>query len=253
MKKNLLTTMAISCAFVLGGMFTSCTTSDDNPSSKVEDPITQKLCQEKAWIDKDNVAVQNSLWAYTFNENGKIQISGLTKFGDPDQLLTINFSGKWKAINNYKDPYKVVNSNVRCYAVQLKLKDFSIDDEEVKIDDPTIYKDTLLVEYRDGKMKLCMASDIQRYFDSAKASTRSTESDLWGLVKAATPASAISEEELIETCIEAISNLSEDEITAIISSITDEDIQELIDVLEALTGEDYSDLFTDDDDDDADE
>ena len=145
MKKNLLTTMALLCAFVLGGVFTSCSSNDDNPSgsSTLLDPIAKKLCREKTWIDKDNLAVQNSLWAYTFNEDGTIQISGLTKFGDPDQLISLNFSGRWKPVYDYKDNYNVVNSNVRPYAVELRLNDFSIDGEETKIDDPTIYKDTL--------------------------------------------------------------------------------------------------------------
>ena len=155
MKKNLLTTMALLCAFVLGGVFTSCSSNDDNPSgsSTLLDPIAKKLCREKTWIDKDNIAVQNSLWAYTFNEDGTIQISGLTKFGDPDQLISLNFSGRWKPVYDYKDNYNVVNSNVRPYAVELRLNDFSIDGEETKIDDPTIYKDTLLVEYKNGEIK----------------------------------------------------------------------------------------------------
>ena len=251
MKKNLLTTMALLCAFVLGGVFTSCSSNDDNPSgsSTLLDPIAKKLCREKTWIDKDNIAVQNSLWAYTFNEDGTIQISGLTKFGDPDQLISLNFSGRWKPVYDYKDNYNVVNSNVRPYAVELRLNDFSIDGEETKIDDPTIYKDTLLVEYKNGEIKLCMASDIQRYLgDDAKATTRGTVSDLWSFVKAAVAAGAITEEELIETCIEYISNLSEDEIENILSNLTDEDIEEVLAILEELTGEDYSAIINDDDD-----
>ena len=253
MKKNLLTSMAILCAFVLGGLFTSCSTNDDNPSvPKVEDPIAKKLCKEKTWIDKDNVEVQNGLWAYTFNEDGTMLVSGLTKFGDPDQIITLNFTGKWKPATNYKDPYKVVNSNVRPYAVELKLTDLSIDGEVVKIDDPIIYKDTLLVEYKGDEIKLCMASDIKRYLgEDAKATTRGTVSDLWSLVKAAVAAGVISEEELVATCIEFISNMSEDEVEAILSNLTDEDIDELLAILEELTGEDFSDIIVDGDDDDT--
>ena len=118
MKKNLLTTMAILCAFVFGGMFTSCTTSDDNPSSTESvDPIAKKLCKEKTWFDQGNVEALNSVWAYTFNSDGTMMCSGLSKFGDPDQLIGLHFDGKWKEIKDYKDPYKVVNDKVRCYAV----------------------------------------------------------------------------------------------------------------------------------------
>lgn len=253
MKKNLFTTLAISCAFVLGGMFTSCSGLEDNPIVPIEevtDFVAEKLCQEKTWIDRNNIVVQNGLWVYTFNEDGTILISGLTKFGDPDQLLNVNFSGNWKPVTDYKDNYNVVNSNVSCYAVELKLYSFYIDEEEFIVDDPTIYKDTLLVEYKGGEIRLCMASDIKRYLDH-KVSTRGTESDLWSLVKVAVAAGMISEEELIETCVEIISNLSEEEINEILINLTDEDIQELIAIMEELTGEDYSDIIKGDADDDG--
>ena len=207
-----------------------------------------KIEQEMApYFQKAGLTAQNTYT--TFNEDGTIQISGLTKFGDPDQLISLNFSGRWKPVYDYKDNYNVVNSNVRPYAVELRLNDFCIDGEETKIDDPTIYKDTLLVEYKNGEIKLCMASDIQRYLgDDAKATTRGTVSDLWSLVKAAVAAGAITEEELIETCIEYISNLSEDEIENILSNLTDEDIEEVLAILEELTGEYYSAIINDDDD-----
>ena len=252
MKKNLLTTMAILCAFVFGGMFTSCSTSDDNPSgsSQSVDPIAKKLCKEKTWFDQGNVEALNSVWAYTFNSDGTMMCSGLSKFGDPDQLIGLHFDGKWKEIKDYKDPYKVVNDKVRCYAVELKMKSLCIDDdEEVEIEDAPIYKDTLLVQYKGGEMKLVMASDIERYLGTETvATTRSTVSDLWELVKAAVAVGAITEEQLIETCIEFISNLDDEKVDEILGYLTDEDIEDLIAILEELTGEDLSDLIKGDDD-----
>jgi hypothetical protein len=207
------------------------------------DPVAQVLCKGQTWLDRNNIVAQNGLWVYSFNEDGTIMISGLTKFGDPDQLLYVNFSGNRKPVSDYKDDYQVVNSNVRCYAVELRLTDFGIDNEEVIVVAPTIYRDTLLVEYKGGDIRLCMASDIQRYLNQANAATRSTVSDLWSLVNAAVAAGMISEEELVETCVEIISNLSDEEVAAIISNLTDEDINDLIAILEELTGEDYSDLI----------
>ena len=248
MKKNLLTTVVLTCAFVLSGVFTSCTANEDSPIVPIEpveevDPVAQVLCDGQTWLDRNNIVAQNGLWVYSFEEDGTIMISGLTKFGDPDQLLYVNFSGTWKAVSDYKDEYNVVNSNVRCYAVELKLTSFGVDEEDIVVEDPTIYKDTLLVEYKGGEIRLCMASDIQRYLNQANAATRSTVSDLWSLVKAAVSVGLISEEELVQTCVEIISNLSDEEVAAIISNLTDEDINDLIAILEELTGEDYSDLI----------
>ena len=242
MKKNLLTTMAILCAFVFGGMFTSCTTSDDNPSSTESvDPIAKKLCKEKTWFDQGNVEALNSVWAYTFNSDGTMMCSGLSKFGDPDQLIGLHFDGKWKEIKDYKDPYKVVNDKVRCYAVELKMKSLCIDDDdEVEIEDAPIYKDTLLVQYKGGEMKLVMTSDIERYIGE--------EGDLWGAVKAAVPVSKISEQDIIDSCIELVSNLSDEQVEDILGNLDDEEIDYLIEILEVLSGEDFSDLIKGDDD-----
>lgn len=248
MKKNLLTTIAISCAIALGGMFTSCSRDDNPSSSDVKDPIAAKLIKEKTWVDTGNVKALNSIWAYTFNNDGTMMCSGLSKFGDPDQIITMDFFGKWKEIKNYKDPYSVVNSNVRCYAVELYMKDFSIDDEDVDISDAPVYKDTLLVQYKGNEMKLVMTSDIERYIGSqSKASTRSTASGLWSVVQAAIPADMITEDQLVETCIEIISNMSDEEIADVLSKLTDEDIEELLEIMEALTGMDCSEYISDDD------
>ena len=241
MKKNLLTTMAILCAFVFGGMFTSCTTSDDNPSSTESvDPIAKKLCKEKTWFDQGNVEALNSVWAYTFNSDGSIMTSGLSKFGDPDQLIGMHFKGIWKAINDYNDPYEVVNSNVRCYAVELKMTQLCIDDgDEIDIDDAPVYKDTLLVQYKGGEMKLVMTSDIERYIGE--------EGDLWGAVKAAVPVSKITDQDIIDSCIELVSNLSDEQVEDILGNLDDEEIDYLIEILEVLSGEDFSDIIKDDD------
>ena len=240
MKKNLLTTMAFSCAFVLGGLFTSCTSSDDNPSPSVKDPVFEKLCKENTWFDQVNIEALNSVWAYTFNSDGSIMTSGLSKFGDPDQLIGMHFKGIWKAINDYNDPYEVVNSNVRCYAVELKMTQLCIDDgDEIDIDDAPVYKDTLLVQYKGSEMKLVMTSDIERYIGE--------EGDLWGAVKAAVPVSKISEQDIIDSCIELVSNLSDEQVEDILGNLNDEEIDYLIEILEVLSGEDFSDIIKDDD------
>ena len=101
MKKNLLTTVVLTCAFVLSGVFTSCTANEDSPIVPIEpveevDPVAQVLCDGQTWLDRNNIVAQNGLWVYSFEEDGTIMISGLTKFGDPDQLLYVNFSGTWK-------------------------------------------------------------------------------------------------------------------------------------------------------------
>lgn len=239
MKKNLLTTMVILCAFVFGGMFTSCTTSDDNPSSTESvDPIAKKLCKGKTWIEQGDMEALNSMWAYTFNSDGSMMVSGLSKYGDPDVLIGMHFDGKWKAIKDYEDPNKAVNSNVRCYAVELKMKQICFDGEnDIDIDDAPIYKDTLLVQYQGGKMTFLMTSDIERYLGEEEVS------DIWGLVKPVIAIGDISEQDIIDSCIEYINNLDEDEIEEILGNLDDEDIKELIETLEVLTGEDFSDII----------